>query len=83
MKKVSNFMQAVEKIQNKERFALFEDGNKCYFKDGTEISSSDLWLAIQVYMTFPPAPSDKPLVEVCPVSFERVFQCKYKNYIWK
>ena len=69
----------VEKLQNGEKFGLYDDGNSCYFDDGTKVHYADLWEALRIIHDLH-ANHSKTLADLCPDSFRGTFEHKFRKH---
>jgi len=72
----------ISKLTNGEHFGIFDDGQKCYFQDGTKVNYSDLWNAAREIHQLP-LPHHKSLGELFPEIFEGSHKYSYSRHKWK
>lgn len=73
----------IEKLNQGIPFGLFEEGQKCYFRDGESVHYSDLWKAVRIMHNLGDGPHNKTLFSLFPESFEGVFEKKFSRHIWR
>ena len=83
MQECSNYHQVIDKLTVGLHFGLFEDGHKCYFQDGEEVSYTDLWIALRIVLHLPLGLDHKTLTELCPDTFDGTFPYKFSKHKWK
>jgi len=83
MRELSNYHQVVDELTNHTSFGLFEDGHTCYFQDGTQVSCTDLWMALRIVHHLPFGMIHKTLLELCPDTFVGTFPYKFSKHQWK
>lgn len=72
--------QIADKLNNREKFGLFEEGNKCYFEDGTRVRYDELWGAIKII--HPTKDQSASLKKLFPDTFIGVFDYKFSRHLW-
>lgn len=73
----------VEKLRKGEKFGLFEDGEKCYFRDGARVSYQLLWKAIRTVNGIEEGMPCRSLAEECPDTFVGSHWYKHSRHDWK
>ncbi len=83
MADIATLDHVIEKLTQRIPFGLFEDGQKCYFKDGEMIHYSDLWKAVRKMYDLGDGPHNKTLYGLFPDTFEGVHERKFSRHFWK
>jgi hypothetical protein len=83
MEENTQYSHIIEKLTQGIPFGLFEDGQKCYFKDGENIHYSDLWKAVRIMFDLGEGPHNKTLYGLFPDSYEGVHEHKFSRHFWK
>ena len=81
MEDSTKYQKIIEKISNGLKFGLFEDGNKCYFQDGEQVSYNDLWKALRMKYELDGS-HKKTIPQLCPESFIGVVPHKFSKIRW-
>ena len=68
----------INKLNNGEKFALYENGNSCYFADGTKVHYKELWSALRQIHNLESHHS-KNLFELCPGNFTGIYAGKFNK----
>ena len=77
-----NYEYIIGKLDKGIKFGLFEDGARCYFRDGEQVSYTALWKAIRTIYNLPDC-HHKTLTQLCPDTFAGTFTHKYAKHNWK
>ncbi|MBC7555066.1 MAG: hypothetical protein H7257_13945 [Taibaiella sp.] len=73
----------IEKLKSGVSFGLFEDGQKCYFRDGEKFRYTDLWKAVRIMFDLGAGAHNKTLFGLFPDTFEGVHDHRYSRHSWK
>lgn len=76
------YNEIVSRLAKGMKFGLFENGMRCYFQDGTQISYNDLWKAIRIY-NGTQGVEKRSLAQICPDTFVGAHPYKYTRHNWK
>jgi hypothetical protein len=82
MAESEHYPEIIDKLKNGMQFGLFEDGAKCYFRDGSKVSYTDLWKALRK-MHGLESGHNKTIAELCPSTFAGTFPYKHSQHRWK
>ncbi len=74
-----NIELIIDKLSRGVSFGLYDNGNACYFADGTRVNYHDLWAAIRILNKLGNG-HKKTLFELYPDNFLGTFPYKYSNY---
>ncbi len=76
------YNEIVSRLKQGMKFGLFENGMRCYFQDGTQISYNDLWRAIRI-CNGTDGVEKRSLSQICPDTFVGTHTYKYSRHNWK
>jgi hypothetical protein len=79
---LAQYHDIIEKLTSGMEFGLFEDGRKCYFRDGTQVDYVNLWIALREVHHLRVG-HNKRLSELCPDQFVGTFAGKFSKHTWK
>ena len=83
MEEQTTYNHIIEKLSDGIPFGLFEEGQKCYFKDGEQCHYIDLWKAVRIMYELGDGTHNKTLYGLFPDTFEGVFDKKFSRHSWK
>ena len=81
MEDSTKYQKIIDKISKGRKFGLFEDGMKCYFQDGEQVSYNDLWKALRMKYQLD-GKHHKTLPELCPELFIGAVPHKFSKLRW-
>lgn len=80
MEDQKTYQHIIKKLTDGIPFGLFEEGKKCFFKDGEQVHYSDIWTAVKIMHNVQPGDPAKTLFELCPKTFEGIFPYKFTKH---
>jgi len=82
---VSNILEldnVISKINNGEKFGLFDNGERCYFRDGSKVSYTLLWRAVKITKQIEDGQPCGSLRQLYPELFVGSHNYRYSRHDW-
>ncbi len=82
MEDQTKYQHIIDKLNKGIRFGLFDDGSRCYFSDGEQVSYTTLWKALRSIHNLPVG-HHRTISQLCPNTFAGTFTHDYSRHNWK